>query len=163
METTPGLNTAAAAARAKALAFIKKNFIGTIATVSAAGAPQASMVYYACDDRFVIYFSTLTSTRKYAAIQAHPVAAFTISTLDVPQTLQLEGAVSLVTEEEQMEQGIAQLIEPLMSNKNYQWPVAKLSRAEVVLLRIVPTWVRWGDFANFEQGTERVFTEISIG
>jgi len=149
-------------ARADALAFLKRNFIATIATVSAAGNPQASLVYYACDDNFTIYFSTLMSTRKYANVLAHPRAAFTVATIDVPQTLQLEGDVSVVTNQAQLEENVARLIEPLTSNQNYQWPMAKLDGAVVALLRFTPAWARWGDFANFAKDSAAVFTEIPL-
>ena len=149
-------------AKAAALSFLKHNVIGTFATVSPSGQPHASLVYYASNDRFIIYFSTLVSTRKYADIMAHPFAAFTVSTADMPQTLQLEGAVSVVAAEERMEKDLALLIQPLTSNKIYQWPIAKFTPAEVVVMRLEPTWVRWGDFANFEQGTEKLFCEIPL-
>lgn len=149
-------------AKSAALAFFKRNVIGTLATISPSGKPHASLVYYAGNDQFIVYFSTLVSTRKYADLQANPLAAFTIATADVPQTLQIEGAVSVVTAEDRMEKDLSLLIQSLLSSKIYQWPIAKFTPAEVVVLRLEPTWVRWGDFANFEQGTEKLFCEIPL-
>ena len=79
------------AARSAALAFLKANRAGVIATVSSEGTPHASVVYYVTDDSFNIYFVTKIDSRKYASIKANPTVAFTVGHLDVPQTLQIEG------------------------------------------------------------------------
>ncbi len=148
-------------ARRAALAFLKAHTAGVIATVASDGKPHASAVYYVSDDNFSIYFLTLRTSRKYAAIQANPWSAFVVGTQDVPQTLQIEGpAVELKTDEEKQAH-ITDLVKVLTSNSTYYAPITKLSPAETVIMWLEAKWVRWGDYASPLQGTENVLTEIS--
>lgn len=117
-------------------------------------------MYYASDDYFTIYFSTLKSTRKYTDLLANTKASFTVATEDLPQTLQMEGEVSEVTDEDKLQHNLASLVGPLMSNETYHWPITKLHHAEVVLMQLRPTWIRWGDFTSLLQGEEYVYTDI---
>src|SRR3989338_5189535 len=79
--------------RAAALQFLKSHTAGVLASVGEGGKPHASVVYYTSDDTFSIFFVTLASSRKYQAIKANPWGAFVVGTLDVPQTLQIEGPI----------------------------------------------------------------------
>lgn len=148
-------------ARAAALDFLKRHRVGVLSTVSDRNGSRSRAVYYACDNEFTIYFSTLSSTRKFGDIAVHPQASFTIAAEDVPQTLQIEGIASEVTEEQKIEKGLAPLLTVLMSNSVYYWPVLKLNEGEVKLMQLKPTWVRWADYAYAEKGDVQVFTEIS--
>ena len=146
--------------REVALEFLKKNKVGVLATISPEGGPHASLIYYVCDDSFNIYFSTLESTRKFDAISHNPRAAFTVATVDIPQTLQIEGDASEITGEEKIKDKLSNLIEILESNNTYYWPITKMGALRVVLMKLTPTWVRWGNFAL--QQEEDVFNSITI-
>src|SRR3989338_7866325 len=88
-------------ARKDALAFLKQHKAGVLATVSPEGDAHASTVYYTSDDDFNIYILTLVNSRKYAGVSAHPQVAFTVSTPDVPQTLQIEGLATDISLDEE--------------------------------------------------------------
>jgi len=148
-------------ARTDAFAFLTKHKTGVLATVSAQGESRSRLIYYVCDDNFTIYFSTLSSTRKFLDFAVHPQASFTVATEDVPQTLQIEGVVSEVTEEQRIERWLAPLVDVLMSNKLFYWPVLKLSQGEVKLMQLKPTWIRWADYAFAEAGTS-IYKEILV-
>src|SRR3990167_4116279 len=90
------MDIADAGKRADALAFLKKHRTGALATVSQEGSPRVRLVYYASGDAFEIYFMTKKSTRKVDDITRDSRVAFTISSEDVPQALQIEGVASLV-------------------------------------------------------------------
>ena len=149
------------AARSAALAFLKANRAGVIATVSSEGTPHASVVYYVTDDSFNIYFVTKIDSRKYASIKANPTVAFTVGHLDVPQTLQIEGIAVELTGQEDKNEHVPALMEMLSKNNPSFLPIAKMD-SEVVVMWIEPKWVRWGDFSVEAIGNEHMFNEISL-
>lgn len=149
-------------ARAAALEFLRQHKAGVLATVSPEGQPHASAVYYICDEKFNIYFLTLISSRKYAAIKANPKVAFVVGAQDVPQTVQLEGEAEELLFEGEKKELVSNLTKVLTSNTHYYAPVTQLDKAEVVLMWIKPHWVRWADYAAFKEGNENVWTEIAV-
>ncbi len=150
------------AMKSEALAFLKSHKAGILATVSSDGKPHASAVYYVADENFNIYFLTLFSSRKYQAIQSNPAVAFTVGTLDVPQSLQIEGVASEIRHEDEKKAHISDLVQVLTSNSRYYAPITKLDPSEVVMIWVQPKWVRWGDFSSGAAGSENVFTEIPL-
>ena len=147
--------------RALALDFLKSHSAGVLASVSPEGKPHASVVYYTCDDAFSIFFITLITSRKYAAIKASPNVAFVVGTLDVPQTLQIEGvAIELHANDEMMGKKLPQLLQRLTSNATYFAPITKMDPADIVMMWLQPKWIRWADYATAESGNKHVFTEL---
>jgi len=149
-------------AHADALAFLQRHKTGVLATVSAEGNAHASMVYYTADNNFNIYFLTLINTRKYSSIQAHPQVAFTVSTPDVPQTLQIEGMAMDISLDEEAVQKKDTLFEVLNSNPWFYAPVTKMDPATSVIVWVRPTWVRWADYAFEQDGNQHIFKEIPL-
>ncbi len=145
--------------RDTALAFLKANDAGVLATVSPEGKPHARLVYYTSDESFNIYFITLASTRKVADIGANPQVAFTVSTVETPQALQLEGIATDLTDTATNDPLIVAFIQKLIPKKPYGIPLEHLDAAVIRIFKITPDWVRFGDF-TYGDGTDRVLTEI---
>lgn len=145
--------------RATALAFLKGRKTGVLATTSPSG-PHARTVYFASDASFNIYFVTHTDTRKWADLEADARAAFVVSDEQVPQTLQLEGTVENLTKTALIEPALVDLAAVILSNTHYFAPLTRLNPAEMVFLKLTPTWVRWGDFTG-GHGTETVLHDIA--
>jgi uncharacterized pyridoxamine 5'-phosphate oxidase family protein len=146
--------------RDKALAFLAQNETGVLATVSPEGNPHARLLYYTSDEAFNIYFITLANTRKVADIQANAHVAFTASTVDVPQSLQLEGTVTDLTDTATNDPLTVAFIQKLMLKKPYGMPLERLDAAVIRIFKITPDWVRFGDF-SYGEGTDAVLTEIA--
>lgn len=149
-------------ASAEALAFLKAHKAGVIATVSREGRPHASAIYYTSDDKFSIYFLTLASSRKYAAALANPWAAFVVGAQDIPQTLQIEGPISEIHRQEDLDNHASDLIDVLTSNGTYYAPITKLDPADTVLMWLQPKWIRWADYTSPLGGDKNIFTEIPV-
>jgi uncharacterized pyridoxamine 5'-phosphate oxidase family protein len=148
--------------RTDALAFLQRHRTGALATAGHDNVPHSSVVHYICDEKFNIYFLTLTNSRKYEALKAHPQVAFTVFTEDQPQTLQLEGmAVDISTSDEV---GIKkdELFETLNKNPFFYAPISKLDTHETAVVWIKPTWIRWADYAFAEEGNEKVWKEVVV-
>lgn len=149
-------------ARVDALAFLKRHKTGVLSTVSAHGDARSRLVHYVCDEQFHIYFSTPASTRKIADLSAHPQASFVVATEDVPQTIQLEGVAAEITDKQKIERELSTLVEVVMPNTTFYWPTLKLDQGTLKFMELVPTWIRWADYAFAEKGAEHVFKEIPL-
>lgn len=149
------------AARVDALTFLKSHSAGVIATVSKDYKPQASIVYFVCDDAFNIYFFTKRGSRKFNAISAHPQVAFVIGTQDVPQTLQMEGVASELTGKEDQDNHVPDLMQLLSNQTPAVVPMGKMD-GEIVVMWLQPKWVRWADFSKNVIGNEKLFVDIPL-
>ncbi len=147
-------------ARADALAFLKHNKVGVLATSAGDYQIHASMVYYTANDNFNIFIITSVDSRKFKALQAHPQVAFTVATPDVPQTLQIEGMAMDISLDEEAAKKKDELFTVLNSNPWFYPPSSKLDPTESAIVWIRPTWIRWADYAFAESG--HVFKEIPI-
>ena len=148
--------------KAEALAFLKANNIGVLATVSAENMPHASVVYYSCDDSFSIYFATRFNSRKYQAMRRHPNVAFTVGVEGTPQTMQIEGLAEEIVSADEKMKILPGLIRALTTNEKYFAPLTKLNPSEIVVMWIKPQWIRWGDYAIKGIGTDNVQFEIPL-
>lgn len=149
-------------ARTDALAFLKRHRTGVLASAGHDNIPHASVVHYTADDQFNLYFMTLTNSRKYEAIRAHPQVAFTIFTEDQPQTLQMEGMASDFSSDDKAGLKKDELFDILNKNPFFYPPITKLDIHDTALVWIQPKWIRWADYAFGEDGTEKVWKEIAI-
>ena len=147
--------------RKEALAFLKTHATGVLATISPSGEPHARTVYFACDDTFSIYFVTHGDTRKWADIKDHSRAAFVVSGEKIPQTVQIEGTVTNLTNTALIDPALVDLTIVLLSNTIYFAPITRFSPADMVFLKLTPDWVRWGDFSK-GSGTQDVLKEIPL-
>ncbi|MFA6414967.1 MAG: pyridoxamine 5'-phosphate oxidase family protein [Candidatus Paceibacterota bacterium] len=147
--------------KSAALTFLKSHTLGTLATVSPDGDPRARAVYFACDDSFSIYFVTHADTRKWADIKEHAQAAFAVSDEKIPQTVQIEGTVTNLTNTALIDPALVDLTVVILSNTLYFAPITRFSPADMVFLKLTPNWVRWGDFSK-GNGTQDVLKEIPL-
>ncbi len=146
--------------REEALAFLVHHESGVLSTVSKEGKPRSRQVYYTCDNAFNIYFLTLANTRKVADLAANPSAAFVVSELELPRTLQIEGSAANLTDTAALDPLLSSFIKTLMSHAQFGIPLERLDAAAVQFYRLTPDWVRWGDF-TFGRGTDDVLTIIN--
>lgn len=148
--------------RTDALAFLKRNKTGVIATAGHDNVPHASAVHYYADDDFNVYFLTLPSSRKFKALSAHPQVAFTVIREDVPQSIQIEGMAQDITLSSEMQERKDNVMKVLNANPFFFPPIAELDLEEMAVIWVKPTWIRWADYAFAGHGTDHVFREIPI-
>ena len=128
--------------------FLKRNHIGVLATADKKTAsPHAAAVYYAIDSQLNIYFLTKDKTAKSRNLDMNPSAAMAIYEADAQRTAQISGIVNRVDSQEVMERA-----KPLMSLFSSQTagtaetPISKLAAGEYVLYRLVPQFIRLGEY-----------------
>lgn len=145
-----------------ALAFLKRNRTGVIATAGHDNLPHISVIHYICDDKFNIYFLTHKNTRKYKSIIAHPQVAFTVFTEGAPQSIEVEGMAADISDSIEAGSKKDELFEVLMLNPVFNPPISKLDTNDTAVVWIKPSWVRWADFAFAEEGNENVLQNIDM-
>jgi|SRR3989344_1057569 len=147
-------------AKTRALAFLKNNAVGTLATVSPEGMPRARTVHYVVTDSFEIFFLTLSGTRKVEDINGDHRAAFVVSDEDAPQTIQIEGTLVEQPDLTLIDPVVSGLMQTLMARGESFAPLTHLDAGNILCYKLVPTWIRWGDFTHGE-GSSEVFSVIA--
>lgn len=143
--------------REDALTFLKSHSVAALATLSAEGQPRVRLVYYTGDDSFTTYVMTLSNTRKVADIHANRRAAIVISSEDKTHTLQIEGMFEEMTDTETFGPVVTELTKHLYPEGEPSAPIAHMDTAHPVLFKLVPTWIRWGDFTHGTHTNEVLF------
>ncbi len=147
--------------RTDALAFLKNHSLGTLATLSTEGTPRARVLYYACDESLSLYFLTLANTRKVADIRANPKAAFVVTDAEKNQTLQIEGVFEEITDTATFGPILSELSGRLFPEESQAAPITHMDSAKPVFFKLVPTWIRFGDFVE-ANGSAEAFSEVEL-
>lgn len=147
--------------RSEALSFLKGRTTGVLATVSLDGTPHARTVYYAADDAFGVHFLTFANTRKSEDMAGDARAAFVVSSEEMPQTLQMEGYVSDLTETAETDAMVKELVGRFSAKGAHFAPITRLDPSSIRYYKLAPRWVRWGDFTQGD-GSAEVLTEIAL-
>jgi pyridoxine/pyridoxamine 5'-phosphate oxidase len=131
--------------RAELLALTRAEPHATLASVSAAGAPQAALVGVAVSDDFEVVFDTLASTRKAMNLRARPAAALVFGSVAAGSqiTVQLEGAADEPRGAE---------LERLKAIYYTRFPdgPTRLGWPGLIYVRVRPTWLRLSDYRGAE-------------
>lgn len=137
--------------RREALAFLNSRPKGVLATVSPEGRPKASMLLYAADDDFTIYFGTRKAFPKYAAILQNPAVSFVASDegRDPLCCVEIQGEAHPLSETEQKEK-LA-----LLESKNGSQYFVK-GADDFVMFALRPTSIKWLDGRSGELAVEEI-------
>lgn len=141
--------------RASALEFLKNHKTGVLATISPDGMPRARLLYYSCDDAFNVSFLTLSTTRKVSDLSSNQSAAFTVAAEEIPQSLQMEGKISDLTDSGTIDASLSKLTEHWLSNTTFGAPLTRLDTEGIIkYYRFTPTWIRWEDFTSGQKASD---------
>lgn len=143
------------------LSFLQDRSVGVLATLSPQGTPRARTMYYSADDSFAIYFCTLAGTRKVGDVSSDAHGAFVVSDENAPQTIQIEGTISNLTETAVLNDEVRRLLGKVMERGPFFAPLTHLDPGKVELYKLTPTLVRFGDFTD-GIGSGVSFTEIEL-
>src|SRR3989344_414348 len=146
--------------KAEALSYLGGQKAAVLSTHASDGTIDAAAVYFIIDEQLNFYFTTKVGTRKYQNMTTNPNVTLTIPNAETLQTIELKGKASLVTSPKEITDHTVSLI-----NKNkfegapWAQPVAKLHAGQYVIMKITPTWLRYGIFLNEEPKGE-YFTQL---
>lgn len=140
------------------LATINQN-LGVLSTLGEYDQPQAASMYFVFDSALNLYFITRESSRKYKNIKRHPRVAFVVSSIDPPQTVQLEGEAHEVTDAQEESEHFAKLVS-LAAEKTIMPPVSQMEDGKIVFMKITTDWARSGNFETLKEGDKFIEAEL---
>lgn len=118
-----------------------------ISTVSPIQEPDASFVYYVCDESLNAYFITSKETTKYKNLMSNPHVSFVVVHEGDLITVQGKGLAKEIKEEAER-QRVYDLLVQILQGKLENWPppFAKMEDAHLTIMKINFTSLRYGDF-----------------
>lgn len=138
-------------AKKDALEFLMSQKNGVISTVTNEQ-PQSAYIYYMADENLNIYFITMIHSRKYNNIQLNNRVSFTVGSEKPPRTVQIDGTVEVVTDENTINKVTANYYSSMKENNLYPVPLTKLATTNgLTVYKIQPHWLRWSDFTDMKK------------
>lgn len=137
------METVDAHTKQQALAFVRKNKLAVISTVSIEGKPEAATILYYCDNDFNFFFLTRNDTRKVVNLTSNKHVAIVIGTELGPSTMQMEGIAERVSAVEAQNEFIKELSKDSILNALYYGPFLNLTGINFSLYKVTITWARW--------------------
>lgn len=125
--------------------FLAAHRKAVLATVGDDEHPTTSLMLYAADERFNVYFGTRKSFAKYRILQRHPYASLSIveESVDPLRTVEIRGKIEFVAGAE-----TAERLNWFTSKNPSEYYVRGAS--DFVMFRVVPSFVRWLDASSGE-------------
>lgn len=131
--------------------------LGVISTVSTKSTPESAVVYFSHDENLNLYFTTRSTSRKYKNIVENPNVSFVIYTENPPQTIQIEGVATRITDPAEQAKLFSEVV-TLANSTSAQPPIDQIGESEIAFIKVSATWARLG---NFEiERTGELFTEV---
>jgi general stress protein 26 len=139
--------------------FFSSHNLMALATKNTEGHPEVSHVYFVADEGLNLYFCTRNSLRKTKNLTAHPEVAVSVIDEYHQTVIQLNGVC-----EEYMDHADLSRVTQLFDEKILQFsegypPILQLKEGHFVMYRIVPNWIRIGQFFD---GAEQKFIELDL-
>jgi hypothetical protein len=124
--------------KAELRGFMASHKLGVLGYLSPEGEPRSALVGIAVTPELEIVFDTVSSSRKYADLRAHPAASFVIG-WQGEVTVQLEGQAFQPTGPE-----LARYQQVYFA----AWPECRdhLSWPGIAYFVVRPQWIRYSDF-----------------
>ncbi len=138
--------------------FLNQNRLGVIATHGQSGLESAAVYYGAADD-FSIYLNTHTASRKFKNIEKNPNVSFVVFQQNPAMTLQLEGTAEKITEISKITEIYDTLLRRTLAEGTIP-PIHQIQAGETALVKITPTWARFGDFTHGTTIVPGTFTMV---
>lgn len=127
--------------------FLKSRDTGILSTIDKTGRIHGAAVYYYGPHDGSIYIVTKSGTQKAYNIVANKQVALTVYDGRELQTVQLQGLASMETDEAPKRKVMKELIEPKMKKTpEKQPPITKIDKGAYVIIKIVPTDVKFYDY-----------------
>jgi len=131
--------------REKALAFLNAHRKMVLSILDKEKHPNSSLLLYAVDDDFNVYFGTRKCFGKYAALSADPHVSLAVveESIDPLKVLDMQGRVEEISSAETSER--LEFFESKNPSKYYV-----KDADDFVMFKVVPTHARWLDATSGE-------------
>lgn len=135
---------------------MQEHTLATLATIDPSGIPHAASVYYVVDLDLHIYCVTREETNKYQNIRLNENVSMAITDEETAETVQLIGTANKVENEHEISNILEKLWKVTLEKQHWPAPVVKLNKGGLLVLKIKPTEMKFGDFKpiHLENGTD---------
>lgn len=128
--------------------FIAENPLGVVGTVDAAGKPWGAAVYLGCDDRFNLYFSTKSETRKHQNLSKNPHISVVFTAEEPKITIQALGKADPVEHHDEARAAADALQHAKGKKVDWVPPLEMLEAGSYQLYKITVEYARLSGFDN---------------
>lgn len=135
--------------------------IGVLSTVSEEGRAESAAVYFSFDEDLNFYFLTRMGSRKYKNILNNPIVSFVAYSEHPPQTFQLEGKVSIVSDPTEQRKAFTDVYINIAKKESKNPPVSQTMDSALAVMKISPLWARLSDYDPLKKGEEK-FQEVKF-
>lgn len=149
----------------KVLEFLQTEPLATLVTMSAESRPCTATVFTYVDEDFNCYCVTKESTEKYENISRNAVVALSYYSEAKLASCEVSGNASIVHEGEDVTEAIEKLLEIMETRHGREWvpPVSQLNDTRFGIIKIVPTHLKFIDYANSpDKDAEPVRIEFDV-
>ncbi len=138
------------------LRFLQEHTLATLATVDPSSVPHAASIYYVVDADLSIYIVTREETQKYQNIKQNSDVSMVVTDEETAETIQLVGGAQKVTDEHAISGILEKLWKITLEKHHWPAPVVKMNKGGLVVLKITPRELKFGDFkpVHLEDGTD---------
>ena len=133
---------------------LKEQQIAVLSNVDANNNVHGSTMFFVVDEFLNFYLLTKSNTRKHENIKSNNNVALTVIFLKEQKTVQAEGTIEEVSAgTEQYRTIISEFAVKNAEQDDISWPppLAKLPDAGLIIHRITPNWLRYGDYSKYDQ------------
>jgi general stress protein 26 len=129
--------------RDEALAFLNQHKKMVLSILDIEKHPNSSLLLYAVDDEFKMYFGTCKHFGKYAALSADPHVSLAVveEKIDPLKVIDMQGRVEEISSQKTSE--TLKFFESKNSSKFYV-----KGEKDFVMFKVIPTHVRWLDASD---------------
>lgn len=142
--------------RKMACEFIAENRAATLATVTPASKPHASIVYCIVHDDLTLFFTTRAEGRKFESLVGNPEVCMIFTGHGSLQQLQLSGRASRVKDDGQVLDLLHELMKLRYEDEKLPRPNVSLvesgTRKEYALFKVTPYEMTYVDFETANIG-----------
>ena len=142
--------------------YLTSRVLAVLSTVDPEEKPYAATMFYIVDEKLNFYFFSRRHTRKIENIRHSKNVAITVIDQEKAITVQAQGVVEEIHDEEERTRLIGIMGEHTVTKASHLWPppIAKLPEGELTILRVVPSWIRYGDYSKISTEADGIFYQI---
>jgi general stress protein 26 len=148
--------------RLKVMRYIDEHPVVVLSTLDDYNRPYGAVVYAVSGDhqtKMHLYFLTKSDTAKFQNLKARPAVSITSYDANDVSTLQAQGHAEIEHSPRVIDMVMKQLTRAHGHTAEWLPPIAKLRAGTYVLVGIVISHARLGEFKDAPIGSEDIFTE----
>lgn len=146
--------------REEILDFLKKTPILSLAACHE-GKPVSSVVVFAIDDDFTLYFATHSDSIKAKALRTNPTISYSVWKLD--DMMVQGGGEAREMQGEEYNQAMNKILKAINQLENFWPPILRITGGDYTAFAVKPTWARALDLSEPSyDGMERPFSDLTF-